>query len=341
MMKSKMLFQTTSCLLIILIVSCSSSTNIPLQDNKKDILEHDLSSSQESKSYIKISEDRAKKISSFSKNNINNKYFTQTEIKELSRAFQHDSCNMTALDQQTQKYRFSNTYGNPYVDGQEDINELSDNSKCLLIQQANIRAFSTGFSTDTKGFIRSDFNQVDLNSEIINKLYFDIDYSKFPSCNMFQQESPFTVVFLKDESGNIERSIVKNEYEIFDCYENAMRNIRAKKNQTVKIDKKWQGLYEYSTYEVVEGKGTGVGEDYTIEILDDTCHIEIAGFQVYRQFDCYIVKDKNLIRIYQADNKKEFGVIKYKQPHEYFINIEYYDGQTGVDDGFNKLEKVE
>lgn len=93
---------------------------------------------------------------------------------------------------------------------------------------------------------------------------------------------------------------------------------------------------------MVESTDTGAGEDYTIKISDDTCHIEIAGFQVYRQFDCYIVKDKdnNLISIYQTDNKK-IGEIKYRQPQEYFINIKSYDDQTGVDDSFNELEKVE
>lgn len=105
----------------------------------------------------------------------------------------------------------------------------------------------------------------------------------------------------------------------------------------------WQGLYEYSTYQIIESTGTGVGEDYTIKISDNACHIEIAGFQVYRQFDCYIVKNKDnkLISIYQIDNKKEFGEIKYEQHQEYFINIKFYDEQTGVDDIFDKLEKAE
>ena len=121
----------------------------------------------------------------------------------------------------------------------------------------------------------------------------------------------------------------------YDCFDKIM---------SADIEKiEWQGVYEYSTYQIVESTGTGVGEDYTIKISDDVCHIEIAGFQVYRQFDCYIVKNKDhkIISIYQTDNKKEFGEIKYKQPHEYFINIKFYDEQTGVDDSFDKLEKVE
>lgn len=341
-MKSKLLFPVISCPLLILIVGCPSNTNIPSQKTKNDILEYNLSNSQESKSYIKISESRAKEISSFRKNNINTKYFTQDEIKELSRVFQYDSCDMTALNQQTQKYHFSNTYGNPYTDGQENINKLGDNKKCLLIQQTNISAFSSNFLTDNKGSVELESEQVALKSGIVNKLSFNIDYSKFPSCNISQEESPFTIVFLKNKTGNIERSIVKNEYEIFDCYQNAMKNIRAMKNQPVKIDKKWQGLYEYSTYQIVESTETGIGEDYTIEISNNSCHVEIAGFQVYRQFDCYTVnsEDDEIISIYQTDNKKIFGRIKYKKPLEYFINIKYYDKQNGINDSFNELKKT-
>lgn len=341
-MKSKLLFPVASCPLLILVVGCSSNTNIPSQETKNNTLEYNLSNSQESKSSMKSSESRVKEVDNFNEDDFSIGYFTQTEIKELSKAFQHGSCDMTTFNHQTQKYYFSNTYGNPYVDGQEDINELSDNSKCLLIQHANTRYFSTNFFTDTKGYIRSDFNQVDSDSEIINKLAFDIDYSKFPSCNVSQRESPFTVVFLKDKSGNIERSIVKNEYEIFDCYEDALKNIRAVKNKPIKIDKKWQGLYEYSTYQTVESKGTSVGEDYTIEISNNSCHVEISGFQVYRQFDCYTInsEDNEIISIYQTDNKKEFGRIKYNKPQEYFINIKYYDKQTGVDNSFFALTKM-
>ncbi len=149
------------------------------------------------------------------------------------------------------------------------------------------------------------------------------------------------VVFLKKDSGDIERSIVKNEYENFDCYENAMKNMLTIKKQSVETNKKWQGLYEHSTYQIVESKGTGVGKNYTIRISNNECQINIVGYQVDRQFECFVIQndDPNYISVFQLDNNDKFGEIKYNKPNSYLINITYYDEYSEIDNSFIPLEK--
>lgn len=269
------------------------------------------------------------------------KYFTLSEIRGLSQAFIQDSCDMTKFDQQTKKYKFSNNYGNPYVDGQESINELNESSRCLLIQHAKIDTFNNRFSVDDKNSNKLKSIEVDLRSNIINKIVFSIDYSKFPSCNMYQKESPFIVVFLKNDLGKIERSIVKSEHENFNCYENAMNNMLEVNKSSYEIDEKWQGLYNYSTYQTVESKGQAFGENYTIMISNDECNIDIVGYQVDSHFTCFVIQneDSNYISIYQLDNNDKFGEVKYTQPNIYSINLTYYDEFDEPDNNFYSLEK--
>ncbi len=322
--------------------ACSSQTTTA-QNNDNLNYKQTTESNQITKSLNMTINDKSTAKSNIALEKDNSQYFTPSEIIELSQAFKHDSCDVTAFNHQTQKYHFSNTYGNPYVDGQDDIDELSNDGKCLLVQQANIYASSDILFTDSNGYEQLRPSKVDLKSEKISMLSFDINYSKFPSCNLYQKGNPFTITFLKNESGNIIRNIVKNEYEIFDCYENSMSNIRAVKNKPVKIDEKWQGLYEYSTYQMLESKGTGVGENYTIRISNDECQIDIVGYQVDKHFECFVIQNNNsdYIDIYQLDNNDRFGEIKYKQPNDYLINITYYDEYSDTDDNFYALEKVE
>ena len=268
-------------------------------------------------------------------------YFTLSEIRELSQAFIQDSCNMTKFNQQTKKYKFSNNYGSPYADGQDSINELSKSSSCLLVQHAKINTFNNEFLVDDKNTNKLKSTEVGLKSNVINKIVFSIDYSKFPSCNLYQKESPFIVVFLKNDLGKVERNIVKSEYENFNCYENAMKNMLEINKNSFEIDKKWQGLYSYSTYQTIESKGQAFGENYNIRISSDECNIDIVGYQVDRHFACYITKNENsnYINIYQLDNNDKFGEIKYNQSNNYLINITYYDEFNKPDNNFYSLEK--
>lgn len=326
--------------LVTSISACSSQTTAA-QNNDNLNYKQTTESNQITKPLNMTSNDKSTAKSNIALEKNDSQYFTPAEIIELSQAFKHDSCDMTEFNQQTKKYNFSNSYGNAYIDGQESIDKLSKTSNCLLIQHTKINTFNNQFLVDDNKPNKLKSTKVDLKSNLINKVTFSIDYSKFPSCNLYQQESPFTITFLKDESGNIERSIVKNEYEIFDCYKNSMKNIRAVKNKPVKIDKKWQGLYEHSTYQIVESKGTGVGEDYTIRISNDECQIDIVGYQVDKHFECFVTQndDSDYIDIYQLDNNDKFGEIKYKQPNEYLINVTYYDEYSKIDNSFISLGK--
>lgn len=329
-----LLFAVTS------ISACSPQTT-PAQNNYSLNYEQTTELDQIAKHLNTASNDK-----SIAKPNIaleinDSQYFTPAEIRELSQAFKHDSCDMTKFNQQTKKYSFSNGYGNPYVDGQDSIDELNKAGNCLLVQHAQINAFNNRFLVDGNGSNKLQSTEIDLNSNTINKIIFSIDYSKFPSCNIFQSKSPFTIVFLKNDSGDIERSIDKSEYENFDCYENAMKNILAVKEQPIEIDDKWQGLYEYSTYQMVESTGIAVGEEYTIRISNDECQIDIVGYQVDKHFACFATQnnDSNLINVYQLDNNDKFGEIKYKQPNDYSINVTYYDEFNDPDNNFYSLEK--
>lgn len=358
MIASRPLFSITPCSLLMLLNACSSNTDIPSQKIDNDTSNYTQSNAQnlnssetpnlkpntqsfdtnESPSVI-----LTKNIMNQKESNSKSKYFTKDEIKDISKAFNHDSCDMTAFNQQTKKYHFNNTYGNPYVDGQDDINELSEDGKCLIVQQANIYASSDILFTDSNGYEQSRPSKVDLKSEKISMLSFDIDYSQFPSCNLYQQENPFSITFLKDSSGNITRNIIKNEYELFDCYEDAMKNIRKVKNNPVKLDKRWFGIYEYSTYEIDESRGIGYGAEYTIKLSQDECHIDIVGYQVDNHFACNVTKasSPDYINIYQLDNQKKIAELKYESPSKYLINITYYDKYEGVNDKFDEIEKTE
>lgn len=322
------------------ISACYPQTT-PAQNNDDLSYEKTTESNQIAKNLKMASNDKSIAKSNISLEKNDPQYFTPAEIRELSQAFKHDSCDMTKFNQQTKKYSFSNNYGNTYVDGQDSIDELNKASSCLLVQHAKINAFNNRFLVDDKNSNNLQSTEVDLKPNIINKIIFSIDYSKFPSCNLHQKESPFMVVFLKNHSGDIERSIVKIEYENFDCYENAMKNILAVKEQPIEIDDKWQGLYEYSTYQMVESKGTAVGSEYTIRISNDECQIDIVGYQVDKHFACFATQsdDSNLINIYQLDNNDKFGEIKYKQPNDYSINVTYYDEYSEIDNSFVPLEK--
>lgn len=325
---------------VISINACSSQTT-PAQNNNSLNYEQTTESNQIAKPLNVKIKDKLTAKSTTILNKTDSQYFTQTEISELSQAFKHDSCDMTKFNQQTKKNSFSNNYGNPYADGQDSIDELNKTSSCLLVQHAKINTFNNRFLVDDKNSNKLQSTEVDLKSNTINKIIFSIDYSKFPSCNIFQSKSPFTIVFLKNDSGDIERSINKSEYENFDCYENAMTNMLAINKRSFEIDKKWQGLYGYSTYQTVENKGTAVGENYTIRISNDECQIDIVGYQVDRHFECFVTQnnDSNYINIFQLDNNDKFGEIKYKQPNDYSINVTYYDEYSEIDNSFVPLEK--
>lgn len=322
-------------------ISACYPTNNPAKNNKKLDYKQEVHSDEIVDPLNVENNNKSIDKSNITLEKNNSQYFTLSEIIELSQAFNQDSCDMTNFNQQTKKYRFSNNYGNSYVDGQDSIDELNKTSSCLLVQHAKINTFNNGFLVDDKNSNKLKSTKVDLKSNIINKIVFSIDYSKFTSCNLYQKESPFMIVFLKNDLGDIERSIVKSEYENFDCYENAMKNMLAINKRSFEIDKKWQGLYSYSTYQTIESRGQAFGENYAIRISNDECKIDIVGYQVDRHFACFVIQndDSNYIGIYQLDNNDKFGEIKYNQPNTYLINITYYDEFNESDNNFYSLEK--
>lgn len=335
------LYMVVPLVFAVISISACSSQATPAQNNDSLNYEQTTESNKIAKPLNIANNDKFTAKPNIALEINDSQYFTPDEIRELSQAFKHDSCDTTQFNQQTKKYSFSNGYGNPYVDGQDSIDELNKAGNCLLVQHTQINAFNNGFVADDNSSNKLQSTEVDLNSNTISKIIFSIDYSKFPSCNIFQSKSPFTIVFLKNDSGDIERSIDKSEYENFDCYENAMKNILAVKEQPIEIDDKWQGLYEYSTYQTVESTGIAVGEEYTIRISNDECQIDIVGYQVDKHFACFATQnnDSNLINIYQLDNNDKFGEIKYKQPNDYSINVTYYDEYSEIDNSFTPLEK--
>lgn len=115
---------------------------------------------------------------------------------------------------------------------------------------------------------------------------------------------------------------------------------QAPSQATLALHSHWRGKYYYSSYETAEN-GIGYGAEYHITIDEDSCLLEIVGYQVDKHQLCVLSGDAkgNVVRVAEQETGEQFGILRKQGGRYYLKGITYDDANAEVAIEFTELKR--
>lgn len=143
--------------------------------------------------------------------------FSPNEIKELSAAFKSGSCDLTNLNQQSQKYGLSDTWVKLYDRTPKPLSELNNQQKCLLAQSNDLYAYADDFYDESEQSLNETWYKGNIPQQAkVATMRFMTPKALIPNCDS-ELGRPVLIDYEKDDNGNLVRTIIINEDFDYSC----------------------------------------------------------------------------------------------------------------------------
>lgn len=178
---------------------------------------------------------------------INTKYFTYDDFKEIKKPFHDTDCNYGKLLNQNIELNFNNDYFYIYEESKkngEGIDSLEHKEICLILNSVYVTAYKNNdiiFEKKIDLISKDDIDRNNLDG---------FDFTKKTSCGIDNDDnygSPFIIEYRKI-NGVLSRKIIKNENFNFDCIidENKKSDTEENNDGNVILENDKKSLFDFN-----------------------------------------------------------------------------------------------